>query len=364
MRVTLPFNEKTVLRSYLYSAYPAGMATARQSLPANVLLHHIQLYFPASKLTAEGINRDHFRIFPGLSIDQYGALGWLQSTIIDETLIAAMSRDECAERAYASLEQGRYIFVHIDEFYLPGSGCFRRRHHRHPLLITGCDRSQHLLLAMTYLASGVFGPTDIPVSEFDAGIRSPLGRLPGRYSEKSIWKEIAWVDQTDEPIDQFQLARRIDDYLEGADSSARYLGGDLAIPGYERVGHVYWDNPETVGGYGRGIYEYWRKYLRTVVSTNQNVDMRATRSLMDHKELLGMSLQSAFTGQSEVLKKSRPILLDCHGRATALHNTALIWNSFKSPATGRQMIQMLNELEAAETLGLTNALHDLRSLGR
>jgi hypothetical protein len=363
VKIALPFNEKTVLRSYLYSAYPAGMATARQPLPANVLLHHTQLFFPAFKLTPEGIVRAHFRIFPGLGLDQYGALGWLRSTIADETLTSAMSCNECAERAYASLEQGRYVFVYIDEFYLPGSGFFHRRHHRHPLLITGCDRSRHLLLAMTYLASGVFGPTKIPISEFEAGIHSPRGKLPGRYSEKSVWKEIAWTDRPDEPMDKFQLARRIDDYLEGTDSSARYLGGDFAIPAYEQVGQVYWDSPDTVGGYGRGIYEYWRKYLQTVVSTNQNVDMRATRALMDHKELLAMSLQLAFTEQSEARKKSRSTLSDCRGRATALHNTALIWNSFKSPTTGKQMIQTIDQLEAAETAGLAEALRDLRGGG-
>jgi hypothetical protein len=345
--LSLPFDTKTVLRSYLYSAYPAGILSAGRGIPAIVLSYHVQLFFPDTKLTDVGRNRAHFRFFPGMGFDQFAALGCFRISQHEVDSPGVRASGELVQLTRACLEKGHVVFIYIDEYFVPGTKCHSVRHHRHPLLIVGCDESSKELIGVTYRADEQLGTVKVSFGSYIEGIYSRAGRITGRYHDATVFKEIAVAEGTPDRFDGKAYLERLASYYTGSDDSARYLSGGWSVPNPETAGQVYWDVPSTEGAFGISIYAAWKKYLTAVMTNRVDCDMRATRVLMDHKELMTRALALIFgTAASSGAVASGCAQL--RQLATAIHQNAFLWNRMKGEPIGRQMLSAVEQLEAKE----------------
>jgi len=118
-------------------------------------------------------------------------------------------------------------------------------------------------------------------------IRSQRGGTPTTYNAARQVLEVIPTGAPAQPPDPQHILQRIRDYLSGTDNSQKYLEGAFTPPSLVGIALTDGDRDDRRGAYGVGIYDSFRRYLSDIVSERDVIDLRATRVLMEHKQVLG-----------------------------------------------------------------------------
>lgn len=344
----LPFNFDPPSRSYLYSALPLGIITREEGLRGPALNHHLQLFFPASKLKAGGHN-GHVRFLPGVGPTQFAQLGYysMEARYHDD-VIASRPTDlihECADL----LAQGAYLRAIINEFFIPGSTRYMKKHHRHDILLIGYSRERKTFQYVAYQSDGSLAVNEVPACVLIEGMHL---RRYGVFKEAvPVALEIIRL-RTESPaaINRDLIKVQLQEYLSGVDNVAKYHpGGAFSIPG---VGGVVLDDP--AGYCGVRVYDCYETYFRFCSSFAHRIDLRATRVLMEHKAMIKLTLVALFTGTNAITAVERFDAVIALTRK--LHLTAFALSQHPDRARVDSLISISRDIRGSEESLLSDLL--------
>lgn len=278
---TLPFAHNSELRSYNYQAYPVGIIGATGPLSVHILQYHIQLFFPTCKVINPTKNI-HVRFLPGVGINQFKGLGCIETQCHDSVALESMRVGGLLKFVTRAIGNGRYLYVHLNHYFIPTSTLFGKRHERTTALIHGFNLKNGTALVAMYTNGGDFIDVHVPFSLLWQSVR--LGRYNIAPGLRWEWATEIWrLDTGRHSIEKAIVYKQLSDYVEGVANLKKYdCRGEFALPNNS------WPMPiaDPVGGYGIGIYAHLIAYLRAAARNNARIDLRTTRTIMEHKMML------------------------------------------------------------------------------
>lgn len=283
--VKLRFNLLPPTRAYLYTAYASGILTANGPTPG-ADIHYLQLCFNPGEPNA-------LEFWPRLDLWNYQRLGRWRIASWDAAATRKTGSVQVQERIAAALVQGRYVHLFVDEFFIPESRVFLRRHLRHEHLVFGFDAKEQSFIGASYLRSDEFGVTRTPVGLMGAAMESRGGRLPDWYSNSDIVWELEPAAASQGDGGPGVLIRALTAYLEGTRGAAMFLSAVLDANGVSAAAVEGFENLQPRAGdvLGVDVYAPLLELLLAACGRRNGYDLRATRLLWEHKAILKRCLE-------------------------------------------------------------------------
>lgn len=183
----------------------------------------------------------------------------------------AVFQTDIVRFAKESLDLGHYVYLNIDQFYIPRRNHYQRQNFAHDILVFGYDEEAEEFEVLGFREDFQFAPSRVSYAEFEAAYRS-LDVIEN-WSE-----EICLYRLNPKPKFQFDpklLADRLEEYLLGTNTSERF---------YE-IGETY-DR-----AYGMQAYPYLKKYFQALMEDRIWYDVKYTHVLWEHKRAMTLRLQ-------------------------------------------------------------------------
>ncbi|MCH6257180.1 hypothetical protein MLD52_11530 [Puniceicoccaceae bacterium K14] len=340
----LPFNRDAPLKSYLFNAYPTGIITAEHFLDGPALTYHINLFFPDAKLSRSGKNQaSHFRFFPGLSIEDYSKLGYYSNKPWTAEEMNAISPNEFISELIEKIENGIYIHAQVNDFFIPKTSSFRKKHRRHEVLLVGYDHKIRTFKQVSYTTDRVLEIVDLPIGLLVESLKI------GKYRLKelpSVIEEISLESDRPKHMDTDCVSAQL----------LSYLHADRGSSWFSKASKFTSGNPltDSRGTFGIGVYSSFRKCFRAFGNERGLIDLRATRTLMEHKWVIYRVFDRiAVNSQCRALANEYKNVLDLARRLQQM-SFAVVGDQGRS--NFGLLIKLLDEIEDKERRIMTHWL--------
>ncbi|EGO8312552.1 BtrH N-terminal domain-containing protein, partial [Enterococcus faecalis] len=260
--------------------------------------------------------------------DNYG--GHLSSKLPDEKMIHGLAKC-CYTREYVKLSgidiikditnmirEGYYVYLYLDEYFMPNRDAYQKFHLVHDNLIYGFDSDEEELFVLGYMNSQ---------------------QLPSKLSYNSLRKAFKKLNEVHEKTSTIEFFKPgNDEYLY----SKPYFLKELleyksGLPWLEREDCYYGRNCF------RGMTEYY-SYLDIV----GEIDIRVPYKFLEHKKLLSERMVTFFSFSNFPVK-----IIDRMKRDLVLKSTELVINSRKYNKNQKlfsenDFISKINEINVIE----------------
>lgn len=259
----LPFQVDVPVRSYLQHAFPLSIVSHVRGHEERVHESFIQLFFPDRKEAY-----DRVLMAPALGMREWERLGFLETREIDLRDPALARPEGLLELLVDALEGGSYAELHVDEFFIPGRPCHGRVHSVHDNLLVGYERPADVFHLAGYAA-------EYEVARVGFGhVLDGFYRAPWNERRRRFLRLVTPREPVPRPVDAAAVARQLADYLASRPGMA---------PDEMREARLYWKARRFTGTWGIETYGSFRAYLARQAEAAEPVDLRATRTLWEHK---------------------------------------------------------------------------------
>ena len=123
---TLNINEKPMIRTYHYNAFAESILSGHAYYDAWIANNYIQIVTYKDK---KGINDGLLDYFCGTI---FGSVPLLSNEYVDKSEI--ITSEEKMEYLKEWLDQGRYLYTFVDEYYIFDTYNYRKNHYVHDIL--------------------------------------------------------------------------------------------------------------------------------------------------------------------------------------------------------------------------------------
>jgi hypothetical protein len=341
--ILLPFATDIPVRSYLNQAFPLSIVVDNPHYSKVLFGNFIQLFFPDHKL-----DYDRVLMFPCLLAEDWAQLGFLDLLAVD-THTRSLSRPaDLINLIIEHVFDRCYVETWIDEYFLPGRSCYHSIHSVHDNLIIGYDLDQrHFHLA----GQG----RDYEVSHvcFE-DIAKSFHYMPKGQLKKRFLRFIRARRNVDYEFDVQKTTTYIQQYLDSAPT--------LTASAMRRA-ELYWKVRRFTGTWGLRTYQTFTEYLKRMSEANTPIDLRATRTLWEHKACMlarlkflesanCLSFEKGFSDMyAPVADFAKMLRFQAYEYNTSGLNLQLL----------PEMVEMLNAMETCETSVLRNVYSSLRT---
>jgi hypothetical protein len=349
--VRLPFNINMPIRAYLYNAYATGILTASKPMSMYTLRIYLQIFFPHSKLTPQGYSHK-FEFYPQFGVWGYNHIGYFKNSIWSRADFLETSQKVLIRKLCNSLSQGNYLELSVNEFFIPGTQSFLRINHLHHFLIIGYEAPSNSFIGISYMHNGTLGECHVPAYLLVTAIRSQEGRRTGYYSPEPQILEIKVLPRPTENISRFKIGTQIFAYLKGECAPRTYFE---ALFTDDLIANFTSDevNKRPIGEFGMAVYPVFRRWIIEVVSQKHSVDLRATRTLWEHKLVFCELIECMAKNSSKQLHGASGRYTKIVRLAESLHLICFAFNERRSPDISMRVGAILDEMEVLERTVLT-----------
>ncbi|MGC5542971.1 hypothetical protein ACPYPE_20105 [Streptomyces griseus] len=326
MRTQLPVSEP-LAGGYHFYAFPLAIAGTVGRAKDWILSNYIHLAHDAT---------------PGTSVPfcfylyDYAISPWLDVIRNTRAWLGESGADPVAF-CRAAVHAGYYVYLNLDDYFIPSRPGHQVRHGSHDLLICGADDDRSLFTSFGYTKDDVMRRSDLTFEEFGQGYRS-LDALPNDCPQVYLYRP---RPDAEYPFN-FRLVRRsFEDYLDGANVSEQF---DMFREPWDR-------------SYGIDCYPPLQRYLTDYAEGNTEGDIRYLHILWEHKRLMTLRTER----MAELLDGDFTALAD---EARGLEKQALRLRNkmFFREATGRASefggaeIEQLDHMRSTEQRLLEKAV--------
>jgi hypothetical protein len=336
--ISLPFNCSPPLRSYVHSAFPTGILTSAAGLTGPALNYHVQLFFPTEKLQPEK-RRRHFQFLPGIALPQFAQLGYLKLTHWNLESALAAKPSDFVDALVQRLNEGKYLHGWANQFFIPSSGDYLRRHRVHAILIVGYNSLKRTFQVALY-SEGVFGIGDVSARLLRHSFQTAnYGLRPGPRGP--VLELITPNPAMPATVCRTSAYHQLRQYLEGKNNIDEYgPGGEFFLAG------SYTPRATDAGSFGIETYRAVAEYLTSIAQFGERLDFRVTRTIMEHKLLLQNLLLAVATtdGQRRLAVTFNSVV----SMASRFHVRAFALDREKVRGDLRSLIPELEAMRAKE----------------
>jgi hypothetical protein len=267
-RKVLPVGQPGVI-TYLHHAYPLSIAAGAGLYHSNWLFNnYVQLRCARELVGAAAITEFDFYLLP-THFSRFG--DFLRMPQLFASLLWTR-REEIIPAVIRGIDQGWYLQIPLDEFYIPCRAAFGKRHYIHELLVFGYDAEARTLKILGFDDRMEFGEQQIAFRELEDAIA--LADTSSHYDPGGV-RLYRHVASERYPADPSMATEFLTDYCEERDSSQRFRA---MLPA--RDGYVY----------GFGVYAPLAAFYGTLRERPEAMDIRPLQLLWEHKKCMAERL--------------------------------------------------------------------------
>lgn len=231
---------------------------------------------------------------------------------------------------------GQYVYVVLDEFFVPGRNAYKTRRSAHDALIIGVDDSDGRFWIYGYTSRGILEVSSLHADELGAAFNSAIelgaGNRPIVLYER---QERAYA------FDPELIRRTLQEYLDGTDTSAHY-----------RMTIEPW-----IRRYGIECYTPLVNSLEATSDTSTSFDLRHAQVLFERHEIMVSRVDRLAIIWSKERQLTHAQSLACELRDVSFAFRLAILRQRESQSKARlaTSLRLLNRMEALDRQ-LTSAL--------
>ena len=224
-----------------------------------------------------------------LTIDGLIALGCVTSRELHGALNSHGANELMTEMIEA-LRRGECLWGNVNEYYIPGTHPFSRYDFRHPLLVTAWNPETLSFTSLNYTGR-TYQPSEIPAAQLLRALRSN-GRLGGlmsvRFHQQQRLQAISMVPGLSLGANAAVASAQIERYLNGEPPLQDCFSVLCQSPAAQSV--TIAPKPYACA-YGIRTWENVRSFVDRVTGGQVRVDMRPSRVLLEHKQIMELRLK-------------------------------------------------------------------------
>lgn len=263
-RRRLPLGTSDVI-TYLHHAYPLSIAAAQGTQYENWLFNnYVQLRCHRDLVGAAAVTEFDFYLLP----NHFTRLG---SFLCMPQIYASLlwtSRDGIVPGIQRCVDEGWYIQVPLDEYYVPCRAAFGKRHYIHELLIFGYDRDAQTFDVLGFDDRMEFGSQTVSVQALEDAIA--LADTRHHYDPGGV-RLYRYVASELYAADPSVASEFLHDYVGGRDTSQRFRA---------------LDTPRADFVYGVAVYEPLAAFYSALAARPDAMDIRPVQLLWEHKRCM------------------------------------------------------------------------------
>jgi hypothetical protein len=286
MKRILPLRQPPIISYYTYM-FRLGIMAARDEYLPWLFSNHIQLFHIPGELL-------HFYTHPWCTTPRsrdacLSTCPLLDSMALDRGMWRHILAGDPVSYVIQCIDDGYYVQVDEDDFYVPSSVHFGRQHLLHELLIVGYDQERELLYSLGFYR-GRFAVTALSYQQFKEAVAVDMGllldneeargRLFDRKRENMLERPQAMLYRYREGaavrFDAAAVGEQLRDYLMSANSSQRYRS--LVAP----ISGAIW---------GMEIHAFLIEHLSRVENKKEEYNPIFVRIFCEHKNVMAMRLR-------------------------------------------------------------------------
>lgn len=359
MKPELPLALDVPVQSYLDYSLPLSVVASHGGVPDIFYSWGVQMFFPDSMLTPGGRKGLHkFLLFPALNNWQWQALGFLEIECRTELRGQSPPKRELLRWLGGKMTEGWYPELRLNEYFLPGRPLFfGRAHNLHINMVTGIDEERDLVRIAGY--GSKYCIDDISLEAFYSSFTSIAE--DGRNFDENSYERVVWLWRPRRSSHDSGLrADLVMKQLEAYFASVSALGHRVIATDDQ---YAY---PEDSGVWGVGIYRSWEEYLKTKARNRRPIDLRASRTLWEHKVCWMTRLRILAALKVSVAPDSIAEMQMVERTAKEFRISCFAYNKSgcMSPVDG--LIELLRRIESRERAALgqvLDALHRFEDAG-
>jgi amino acid adenylation domain-containing protein len=203
--------------------------------------------------------------------------------IFDETYISYWEMEDSrgiVEFVKDKIDNGFYVTINIDEYYLSEKSNYKKSHFVHPSLIFGYDNTDKKLIAIGFDSEGIFRELTFDYKSFVEAYEG--GKQ--HYKEFAPWAETEAIQLLKpKKLDQeynFEInkfMKEIDYYLKSSDASSFRIDGLISQEEFQSSSEIK---------YGVEVYDAVLEALQTISPNMITIDYRTIHLLYEHKRCI------------------------------------------------------------------------------
>ncbi|WP_405392309.1 hypothetical protein OG596_33495 [Streptomyces sp. NBC_01102] len=334
MRTQLPVSEP-LAGGYHFYAFPLAIMGTDERAKDWILSNYIHLAHDPDPETSVPFC---FYLY------DYAISPWLDVVRNTRDWLRAMGTDP-VEFCRAAVHAGYYVYLNLDDYFIPSRPGHQVRHGSHDLLICGADDERSVFTSFGYTKNDVMRRAELTFDELRQGYLS-LDTVPNDCPQVYLYRPDKDADYTF----NFSLVRRsFEDYLDAANVSEQF---DMFRVPWER-------------SYGIACYPPLQRYLTDYTEGNTEGDIRYLHILWEHKRLMTLRTER----MAELLGGDFAVLAD-EARGLEKQAFRLRNKMFFREAAGRASefggaeIEQLDHMRSTEQRLLEQAVARLRAAVR
>lgn len=165
-----------------------------------------------------------------------------------------------------SIDRGYYVYLNVDEYFIPDRGCYHKQHFSHDTLVHGYDLESRTFKILGFNKIGSYESTDVSFKEFSQSYHS-LDKIENHCHQIYLYQ----YNQDGKYDFNAKLVKEtLEDYLYSRNTSERF--SMLAEP---------WDR-----AYGMESYDCLQKYFQDLLANKIHTDIRHLHILWEHKSCM------------------------------------------------------------------------------
>ncbi len=165
-----------------------------------------------------------------------------------------------------AIENNYYLYLNVDEYYIPNRKSYTKQHYSHDILAYGFDKNKKVFKVLGYDNTMKFAPSEVPYEKF-ANAYTSLDKINNDCEQICLFKPKIEPYEVSGSI----IKDRLIDYIESKNTSLQYA--DLREP---------WER-----SYGLSAYTSLKAYFESFKRNSfEKIDPINSLIILEHKRLM------------------------------------------------------------------------------
>lgn len=315
---SLTFDANPAYKAYLDTAFALGILATDLDVRNLLSRYYLNLGAPTDQ-AAHQPGACQLYITPWNTIARFCTFGLLRERLPPFD-IGQASRAAIVEWAVHMLSRGIYVYATVNDCFIPGTRAHAAREaYNHPCLVTACDRAAQTFTVSTYLADGTYGSTLVSYAALSRAFTERGD--PRRMSDLHFYEPVLHgIVRADTPF-----GLQVFDPLATASAMVNYV--ECRLDKYATCEQEV---------YGLNAVAAFVQRLALAIRAGDELDLRGTRTLMEHRRILVSVLDYAREQlQLADLERIERAFKALESWAATLHSLAFDHQQTRGAARGR-----------------------------
>ncbi|MNO50748.1 hypothetical protein D3C76_411320 [compost metagenome] len=344
-RIILPYSDP-IIKGYLFFAFPLSIIGYNEKTAPWVLSNYIQMRFDKDFINSP------------VPYTFYAYEHHLSPWLLDEEFsrnTLNFFKFDIVSWVKNCIDQKKYVYIYLDEYYMPGRTCFGKVNYAHENLIFGYDDNLQLFDVLGFDDQNIFKPVQLTYDNF---VEAYMGIEKMIYNEKFNKQ-----NTTEESLNYFNTVKlfRVNhsglyafNYKLTTNTLKDYVNGTNTSELFSMILEPKWHFV-----FGTDCYSYIHEYHKSLLNKEVDFDVRYIHNVWEHKLLMTKRIE--YMNNNKVIEISQDIVgqfKSVENRALSLRNLMLKFRFSEDPKHIHSIMDGLSQIAEQEVYLINKVLQN------